>query len=88
MTRMTGPDCAVTCNLVTTGTQHNNTDAVPVEPTAQIGSNRIEHTGAKVVDPRRRTDKETPAFERRTRGSLGGTTAAMRAMGLEDVPRR
>lgn len=43
--------------------------------------------GEQVVDPRRRKDKDTYVFERRNRGSLGGTTAAMRAMGLEDVPR-
>lgn len=43
--------------------------------------------GAQVVDPRRRKDKDAHVFERRSRGSLGGTTAAMRAMGLEDVPR-
>eukprot|EP00752_Nemacystus_decipiens_P004347 g3971.t1 len=43
----------------------------------------------EVVDPRRRKDKDTPVFDRRNRSdSLGGSVAALQAMGLADVPRR
>lgn len=49
----------------------------------------IRRLREKVVDPRRRKDKDTPVFDRRHRSdSLSGSAAALQAMGLGDVPRR